>query len=141
VAHAANASPNIEKVRHKRPWLRLCACSRSLPFGYKPLLEVLQCLFDLCLERIIENFLLHNAVQQYGVHGFDILVQLSLKVSNLLDFKIIQITVGSGIDDQDLRAERQRMELVLLQHFYQTLSAVELGLSGFVEIGTELGKS
>ena len=72
---------------------------------HESLLEVLQCLFDLRLEPIIESLLLHDGVQKFCVHRFHVFVEFGLKFSNLLDLKIIQIAIGTGKNDENLFAE------------------------------------
>ena len=73
--------------------------------------------------------------------GFVVSTYLYSSVSNsrdLLHRQVVQEAAGAGKDDQNLLGERQRRELILLQHFDQALAAIELRLRGLVEIAAEL---
>src|SRR5579859_5121981 len=56
----------------------------------------------------------------------------------MLNFQIVQVAVGSGKDNHDLLAERERLVLVLFQNLHQSFAAIELRLRSFIQVGTEL---
>ncbi len=60
------------------------------------------------------------------------------KLADLVDSKLVEIAVNTGIDHGNLLFRLQRRELRLLQEFGQARTAVEKALRCSVKIGTEL---
>src|ERR1700760_184965 len=120
--------------------LRLNFCRCRLPLAYKTLLKFLERFLHVRLDAVINRLLLHNRRKQLRIHGLNVFIQLFREGANIFHFKIVQIAVGAGKNNHDLLAERERLILVLLQDFHQSLTAIQLGLRCFIKVRAELRK-
>src|SRR5205807_3951241 len=89
-------------------------------------------------DGVVERLLLLDVAEEGGIGAFYVLVEFVFEGADVADLEVIEEAVGAGVDDGDLLGEGKRLELRLLQDFDEALSAIELLLRGFVEIGAEL---
>jgi hypothetical protein len=104
------------------------------PLGRELLLELLQSCNQLASKRIAEHFFLRDLLKERAPGGVDELVQLLLKRLDFIHPQIVQESLGSRKDDQDLPGYVERFVLVLLEQFGEALAAGKLGLGCLVEV-------
>lgn len=66
--------------------------------------------------------------------------ELALEAADLRDRDVVQLAGGAGPDGDDLLLDRERLVLALLEQLDHARTALQLGLGGRVQVGTEAGE-
>src|SRR3954464_7560979 len=96
--------------RMSRMFAKLCSYRHCLTRTHKRLLEIVERLLQIRLDRVVERLLLLDRLRQVRIDRVHVLVQLGLEVADLLDGKVVDITISSGEDDRYLSAEVEWLE-------------------------------
>src|SRR5882762_10216904 len=117
--------------------LGICLYRRSVLLD-EPGLELLDRLSDFGFEIFVQGLLGPDVLKDVAVGVLYELVQVLFKLTALLYRKIIQIPLGTRIDDHDLLFERHRLVLALLEDLHEAAAAIELVLRALIQVAAEL---
>src|SRR5438876_2780298 len=121
-----------ERMRRRKS--RSVAMGRLLRRRREALLKSVDGFFDFSLDRIVESFLLGDALENARPAGFDELQKFLFEAANVRHGNAVHSTAGGDEETEHLLFNGQRDVLILFESFRQSLAAGELSLGDFIEL-------